>query len=75
MSEIKCKYCGSETVEEPQDFAKDIDPYDLVYGDCQHKCIKCGAIGYECFGHGIRWENSNGRWRKINAFKTIICSR
>ena len=43
-------------VEEPQDFAKYYDPYDLVYGDCQHRCTRCGSIGYEIFGHGIRWE-------------------
>lgn len=55
---MKCKYCGSKTIEEPQDFAKDLDPYDLEYGDCQHRCVKCGSIGYEIFGHGIRWEEN-----------------
>lgn len=55
---MKCKYCGSETIEEPQDFAKNLDPYDLTYGDCQHLCVKCGSIGYEILGHGIRWEEN-----------------
>lgn len=47
---IKCPYCNSDAIEVP-----DFDDAEC-YGDFHHICNNCGAIGYEVFGHGIRWE-------------------
>lgn len=51
-----CKYCGNECVEQLQKGRnpKDIDYY--CYGDFEHVCPVCGAVGTENFGHGISWK-------------------
>lgn len=46
---VKCKFCGSETIEVP-----DFEGADS-YGEFHHICNSCGAVGQEVFGHGISW--------------------
>lgn len=55
MNKLKCIYCGSSNLKEEPQYGLKTEEVE-AYGDCQHRCLDCGAVGHEVFGHGIRWE-------------------